>query len=252
MLEICALASGSNGNCYYIGNDTEAILIDAGIFYKRLVERLDDADLDISKIKAIFISHEHADHVQGVRVCCKKLNVPVYFNQKTFKNLPHKNQPQYVSYFEPEIPQSIGSLIITPFRKMHDAADACSFTVECQGKNIGVMTDIGIANESVQNEFSKCHAVFLETNYDKEMLWQGFYPERIKHRVDSDHGHLSNIQALELVKNCASADLKHIFLSHISKDNNTIELALQTFAEFNGRYRLIPTSREGISEVLRF
>ena len=87
MLEICALASGSNGNCYYIGNETEAVLIDAGIYYKRLVERLNEARLQKSKIKAIFISHEHSDHVQGVRVICKKLNIPIYYNQKTLKNI---------------------------------------------------------------------------------------------------------------------------------------------------------------------
>jgi phosphoribosyl 1,2-cyclic phosphodiesterase len=252
MLEICALASGSNGNCYYIGNENEAVLIDAGIYYKRLLERLEDANLDKSKIRAVFITHEHTDHVMGVSGCTKKLNIPAFFTQKTYYKAQRKHRPENVSFFETGKMQTIGKINVHPFSKMHDAADPCSFRVECQGKNIGVFTDIGLADETLQHEFSKCQIVFLETNYDKEMLWNGSYPPYIKQRVDSDFGHLSNEQALELTKKFASPELKYIFLSHISEKNNTPEQAMQTFLVLNGKYIIKPTSRAGISEVLRF
>jgi phosphoribosyl 1,2-cyclic phosphodiesterase len=252
MLEICALASGSNGNCYYIGNEKEAVIIDSGIFYKRLLERLEDANLDKSKIKAIFITHEHADHVQGVRGCCKKLQVPVYFTKKTFRKVQKRLEPDIVAFFECGEPLFIGNIVVYPFRKKHDASDPCSFRVECQQTSIGVMTDIGIVDQTLQREFSRCQIVFLETNYDRDMLWNGSYAEYIKQRVDSELGHLSNEQAHDLVKDFASSGLTHIFLSHISEQNNTVELAMQTFSDMLDKYRIIPTSREGISEVLRF
>jgi phosphoribosyl 1,2-cyclic phosphodiesterase len=250
MLEICALASGSNGNCYYIGNDNEAILIDAGIHYNRLIERLDEAKLDKSKIKAIFISHEHTDHVQGIRGCSKKLSIPGIFSQHTYFKSLKRYQPDLYAFFEEEKPYTIGGISVFPFKKQHDASDPYSFRVECNGKNIGVFTDIGEADKTLEQEFNKCQAVFLETNYDKDMLWNGGYPIYIKKRVDSSVGHLSNEQALELVKNHASPDLKTIFLSHISFSNNTHELVLKAFSCLNGKYDIKLTSRQGISEVI--
>lgn len=251
MVEICALASGSNGNSYYIGNENDAILIDAGIYYKRLLERLDDAQLDKSKIRAIFISHEHTDHIQGIRACSNKLGVPGIFSQHTFNKSRKRHQPDSFAFFEHFKAYTIGDISVYPFKKNHDASDPFSFRVECNGKNIGVFTDIGEADETLQKEFNKCDAVFLESNYDKEMLWNGSYPVYIKQRVDSTIGHLSNKQALELTQNFASDKLKYIFLSHISDVNNTYELALQTFSVLNGQYQVKLTSRQGISEVVR-
>jgi phosphoribosyl 1,2-cyclic phosphodiesterase len=251
MVEVCALASGSNGNSYYIGNEKEAVLIDAGIFYKRLNERLTEANLEKSKIKAIFISHEHADHVQGVRVTTKKLEIPAIFSRLTFQNARRRHRPDLFSYFEPGVEYKFGNISVFPFLKKHDAIEPCSFRVETGGTNIGVFTDIGQIDDTLINEFQKCDAVFLETNYDKEMLWNGQYPYYIKQRVDSDRGHLSNEQALELVQKYATPKLKHIFLSHISDCNNTYNLAKEVFSVLNGKYNILLTSREGISEIIR-
>ena len=251
MLEICALASGSNGNCYYIGNEQEAVLIDGGIYYKHLINRLKEANLDPVKIKAIYVTHEHTDHMMGVKVCSKRMYIPVYFTKKTFRHIPRKEKPDMVGFFEAGSPQFLGNLIIRPFRKMHDAADPCSFRIEFQNKNVGVFTDIGMPDESLKREFSKCDAVFLETNYDLEMLWNGTYPDYLKKRIDSDTGHLSNNQALELAQNYASPSLKYIFLSHISAENNSIERVQEIFSSLNNKYSVIPTSRHGISEVIR-
>ena len=112
MVEICALASGSNGNSYYIGNEKEAVLIDAGIYYKRLNERLEDAQLDKSKIKAVFISHEHSDHVQGVRVTTKKLGIPAIFTKQTLQNARRRHRPDLYSFFEPGVAYSFGNISV--------------------------------------------------------------------------------------------------------------------------------------------
>ncbi len=250
MIEICALASGSNGNCYYIGNENEAILIDVGIYYKRLIERLNDAGLDINKIKAAFISHEHSDHIQGARVIGKKLSIPIFYTKKTYHKSYNKNKAQYFKIFEPGIPHILGNIKIHPFSKQHDAVDPCSFRVEIDKKNIGVMTDIGESDVTLKNEFSKCDAVFLESNYDEEMLMRGIYPYHLKQRVSSSKGHLSNKQAVELVEQNASLQLKTIFLSHISANNNTPEIALETFSSLSDQYDIKLTSRNGISEVV--
>jgi phosphoribosyl 1,2-cyclic phosphodiesterase len=252
MIEICALASGSNGNSYYIGNENEAVLIDAGVYYKKLVERLDEAGLDKSKIKAIFISHEHADHIQGIKGCSKKLSVPGVFSQHTFSKIHKRHQSDLYTFFEAGKPYEIGNIKVFPFKKPHDASDPHSFRIEINGISIGVFTDIGNVNDIFAQEFNKCQAVFLETNYDKEMLWNGSYPYFLKERVDSEIGHLSNEQALELIQKNASDSLHTIFASHISNNNNTEEKVIQTLAVIKDKYNIILTSRHGISEVVRF
>jgi phosphoribosyl 1,2-cyclic phosphodiesterase len=250
MVQICSLASGSNGNCYYIGNENEAILIDAGIHYNQLIVRLKDAGLDKNKIKAIFISHEHSDHILGIRAISKKLNAPGIFSKRTFFKIADRWKPDSFSFFIPGQECNIGDIAIYPFIKKHDAAEPCSFRVELEGKNIGVLTDIGQTDETLQHEFSKCNAVFLESNYDRDMLWNGNYPYILKRRVDSDLGHLSNTQALDLTKEFASPLLKTIFLSHISASNNTIELVMKNFSVLNGRFDIKIASRHGISEIV--
>lgn len=250
MTEICALASGSNGNCYYVGNEDEAILIDAGIYYKRLTERINDSGLDINKIKAVFISHEHSDHVQGMRVISKKLGIPGIYTKQTYHKTYDKNKAQHFDFFKPGEAYQIGNFTIHPFKKSHDAKDPCSFRVEHESKNIGIMTDIGEVDETLQNEFSKCDAVFLESNYDEDMLMTGIYPYHLKQRVSSSLGHLSNEQALELAEQFASPNLKTIFLSHISAVNNTRELAMETFSHLKNRYDIKLTSRTGVSDVV--
>lgn len=250
MVQICSLASGSNGNCYYIGNEKDAILIDAGIHYNQLLVRLKEAGLGKDKIKAIFISHEHSDHIQGMRIICKKLNAPGIISKRTFFKIADRWKPDSYSFFTPGHVYKIGDISIHPFIKKHDAVEPCSFRVELEGKSIGVLTDIGEPDETLQQEFSKCDAVFLESNYDKDMLWNGHYPYILKRRVDSDLGHLSNAQALDLTKQFASPQLKTIFLSHISASNNTIELAMKNFSVLNGRFDIKLASRYGISELV--
>ncbi len=249
-LEICALASGSNGNCYYIGNDQEAILVDAGLSARQLQLRMMECRLDPQKIKAILVTHEHSDHCCGVRVLSKRLGgIPVYLTKKTFLAIRHSQQPAHVIWFEPNSPFRAGSFEIHPFTKQHDAADACSFRVSYDGRHVGVMTDIGEPCEQVRKHFSMCDAVFLETNYDEDMLWNGPYPYYLKQRVSSAFGHLSNEQAFRLVESYAGQSLKTILLSHLSAENNTPEKASSAFRPLRETYCIELTSRQAPTRV---
>ena len=249
MLEICAIASGSNGNCYYTGNEKDAILIDAGISCKQILQRMKEKDLNPAKIKAVFISHEHGDHIRGARVLAKRLQVPVYITAKTFNATYNNLQPDYPRFFTPGLEIKIGEFSIHPFLKNHDAAEPCSFRIEYAEKNIGVFTDIGEPCENVLFHLEKCNALFLETNYDEKMLWDGLYPFYLKRRIASEYGHLSNKQAFQLLNNHAGDNLECVFLSHLSKENNTAEIAFNEIQPLETRFKIKLTSRYEASEI---
>ncbi|SHI47779.1 Phosphoribosyl 1,2-cyclic phosphodiesterase [Tangfeifania diversioriginum] len=249
MLDICAIASGSNGNCYYIGNEKDAILIDAGISCKQILLRMESKGLNPKKLKAVIISHEHSDHMRGARVLAKRLNIPVWMTAKTYYATYKNMQPAYPQFFAPGSELKIGKFTIHPFLKNHDAAEPCSFRVEYSGKNIGVFTDIGEPCENVISHLGQCDVLFLETNYDEQMLTNGPYPFFLKQRISSSVGHLSNIQAVGLLETHGGANLKCVFLSHLSAENNTPELALSSFEKLGTKYDIRLTSRHEAGEV---
>ena len=249
MLEICALASGSNGNCYYVGNENTAVLIDAGLSARGIQLRLEERNLSSKKIKAIFITHEHSDHCRGARVLSKRLRIPVYLTKKTFLAIRKAVKPELVRWFVPGDSIVVGEMTVHSFSKNHDAVDACSFRVSYSGKEVGVMTDLGVACDRVIDHFSKCHAVFIESNYDEDMLMNGSYPYHLKRRVSSNYGHLSNIQSYELVNEHANENLQTVLLSHLSGENNTPEKASEAFKPLEETYQIVMTSRAKPSEV---
>jgi phosphoribosyl 1,2-cyclic phosphodiesterase len=251
MIELCALASGSNGNCYYIGNEKDAILIDAGISCKQIMTRMTEAGLDPIRVRGIVVSHEHTDHVSGVRVLSKRLGIPVWFSQGTFDALRETERPENFQIFTPGKSLNIHGFQIHTFLKNHDAAEPCSFRIEHDDWHIGVFTDIGEPCNQLKQHLRKCHALFLETNYDERMLWEGSYPFILKRRVASSHGHLSNDQAFELVRDFAGPELLHIFLSHLSGENNTPELAEEKFRPLSHRFNVSLTSRKTFSGFCR-
>ena len=251
MLEICSIASGSNGNCYYIGNHNDAVLIDAGISTKQILLRMAERGLDPRKIKALFITHEHSDHMRGARVLGKRLQIPVYITAKTFNNSYKNLRPYYPTFFTPDDVIEVGEFTIHPVLKNHDAAEPCSFRIQYQEQNIGVFTDIGEPCENVRSHLVQCDGLFLESNYDEKMLWNGHYPWHLKRRVASELGHLSNDQAFELLSRHASDKLQCVFLSHLSKENNTPEKAMETMQELSTKYEIRLASRYEASEVCR-
>ncbi len=249
MIEICAVASGSNGNCYYIGNESDAVLVDAGISFRQILVRMKEKGLDPHKIKAVFISHEHSDHMKGARVLEKKLNVPVYLTARTFNTAYRNMQPAWPKFFVPGAEIQVGAFTVFSFAKNHDASEPCSFRIEHQGKNVGIFTDIGEPCENVVSHLELCDALFLETNYDEDMLINGSYPWYLKKRIASPVGHLSNIQAVKLLRENAGAHLKCVFLSHLSAHNNTPELAVNACKELTARFEIRLTSRTTPADV---
>jgi len=248
-LYITSLNSGSNGNCYYIANESEAVLVDVGISCREVERRMSRLGLSMNKVKAIFISHEHTDHIRGLEVVSRKYSLPVYITKGTLNNCRLNLEENLINSFKAYSEINIGKLIVTAFPKFHDAADPHSFIIEGNDTRIGVFTDIGTACKDVVKNFKQCHAVFLEANYDDEMLENGHYPFYLKKRIRSEHGHLSNKQALDLFLAHRHDSMSHILLSHLSKDNNCPKLAHELFEKHAGNTYITVASRYEESKV---
>lgn len=254
-MKIASLASGSNGNCYYLESGDDAVLIDAGVSRKQIIERMNRLGLSLFKLRGVFISHEHSDHIHGSDVFARKHAAQIFITQKTYEAYGRIINDGSVTFFLPGQKVRLGSLCVHPFLKSHDAVQPCSFSVSSGDRNVAVMTDIGSHCENVIEHLQNADAVFLESNYDEQMLKTGPYPAHMKRRIASDVGHLSNVQAARLALLHASSRLRHVFLSHLSANNNTPELALATFKETIGkRTDLKPdvriASREKESDVV--
>ncbi|AQG79075.1 MBL fold metallo-hydrolase [Spirosoma montaniterrae] len=248
-LSIASLNSGSNGNCYYIGNEHEAVLIDAGISCRETERRMARLKLSMDMVKAIFISHEHTDHVRGVAILAKKYQLPVFITRQTLQRTglsPERLQLRPLNAYQPV---SIGELSVLAFPKRHDAVDPHSFVISCRGATVGVFTDIGQPCDHLTRHFQQCHAVFLEANYDEQMLEQGRYPFFLKQRIRGGDGHLSNQQALTLFRDYRPASMSHVLLSHLSKDNNCPQLVLEQFAPHQQNTTVVVASRFEETEV---
>lgn len=228
-LFITSIASGSNGNCYYIGTNSEAVLVDAGISCREIENRMARLALSLKNVKAVFVSHEHSDHIQGLAVLAKKWKLPVYITTNTLRvgRVPLHDHP--VFSFRCSEPVTVGSFTVIPFSKAHDAADAHSFVITSNGVKVGVFTDIGAPCANLVRHFSECDAAFLEANYDEQMLAQGHYPVHLKNRIRGGLGHLSNRQALELFKTHKPPFMSHLVLAHLSKNNNCPTLVQRLF-----------------------
>ncbi|GAB2556242.1 MBL fold metallo-hydrolase [Spirosoma areae] len=242
-LFITSLNSGSNGNCYYIGNDREAILIDAGISCRETEKRMERLGLSLDTVKAIFVSHEHSDHIRGIPNLARKYQLPVFITPGTLQNarFPLKLFP--IRALRGYEPVRVGDLCITAFPKLHDACDPHSFLITCQGTRVGVFTDIGAPCEHVIHHFSQCHAAFLEANYDEDLLENGRYPYFLKQRIRGGKGHLSNQQALDMFRMHKPAFMSHVLLSHLSKDNNCPQLAKALFTPHSDTTEVVVASR---------
>lgn len=250
-LFISSLNSGSNGNCYYVGNNNEAVLVDVGISCKEVEKRMLRSNLSMNKVKAIFISHEHSDHIKGVQVLSKKYSLPVYITSLTLKNSRLVLEDHLINSFKGYEPIKIGGLAVTPFPKRHDASDPFSFIVEGNGVKIGVLTDIGSACQHVIENFKQCHAAFLEANYDEGLLESGYYPYYLKQRIRSDRGHLSNKQALELFVNHKPEFMSLVILSHLSKDNNCPVIVKDLFTQHASQTQVVIASRLQETDVFQ-
>lgn len=248
-LHIASLNSGSNGNCYYVGNDDEAILVDTGISCRETEKRMLRLGLSMSNVKAIFISHEHTDHVRGLPTLSAKYNLPVYITQGTLNGCRFNIREELIRPLSSTQTIAVGGLEVTSFLKIHDASEPHSFLVSCGSTKVGVFTDIGAACDQLIFHFKQCHAAFLETNYDDELLSKSAYPYFLKQRISGGKGHLSNKQALDIFVNHRPSHMTHLLLSHLSKDNNNPDLVHSLFSEHAGNVEIVVASRFVETEV---
>lgn len=248
-LFISSLNSGSNGNSYYIGNDKEAILVDAGISCRTIEKRLKNLELDIHLIKAIFISHEHTDHIKGVETLTRKYNIPVYISKQTYQHSGLTLAKENLFHFVHDDVIRIGDISLHAFSKTHDAIDPFSFYVDDHEVRVGVFTDLGVCCDHLIKSFHSCHAAFLEANYDEQMLETGSYPFHLKRRISGGKGHLSNRQAFKLFTEHRQEFMSHLILAHLSENNNDPKIVEQLFKSDCGNVNVFVASRHEASPV---
>lgn len=227
MFEVSVLASGSSGNCFFIGTDKGDILIDAGISCRQTYCRLDKIGKSINDIKGIFITHEHIDHIKGLDTISKRFNIPVFVNRGTIEN-SFIDMGEF-NLFKTGQEVDLNGLKILPFSKSHDAAEPVSFLIRNGTKKISIITDAGFCCDNIKNSLKESELIILESNHDLEMLRNGPYPAFLKQRILGEKGHLSNYEAGLAVLENANKKLQHVLLAHLSLNNNTPQRAMQTF-----------------------
>ena len=254
MLNFCSLYSGSSGNSLFVETENTKVLIDAGMSCKKIEEGLQSIEIDPSSIDAILVTHEHSDHVKGLGTISKKFDIPVYSTQKTFDTMPiqtEKLKEKNIKIINPSEKFSINDLEIQPFSIPHDAADPCGFNIsKNSSQQISIATDIGHMTKSIVNMLEGSQFILLESNYDTEVLKCCAYPYKLKTRIASDIGHLSNTMAGKtisyLLKN---GNLSTAMLGHLSKESNFPELAYRTvideiISNNNDNFNLSVASRD--------
>lgn len=232
-MRLCSIASGSSGNCIYVGSDNTHLLVDTGISKKRIEEGLKQLDIKGEELDGILITHEHADHIQGLGVFSRKYEIPVYATPGTIQGIRNYKSLGKVPdglFKEIQIDKefSVGDIKVNPFMISHDANEPSGYRLEHDGKSIAVATDLGKYDQYTVNALKGVNALLLESNHDIHMLEVGPYPYYLKQRVMGDRGHLSNELSGRLLCDILHENLKHVLLGHLSKENNYAELAYET------------------------
>jgi len=232
MKGFCPLASGSKGNCIYFGTGNTKILIDAGLSTKQIKLRLYEIGVDIEDIDAILVTHEHSDHIQGLRVMAYKMGIPVFANQETAKGIvAHYHDCPKFKIFSTGETFEFGDLEIHPFSIQHDTLDPVAFTIKVDGMKLGFCTDLGFVTSLVRNKLQECDYLYVEANHQPSMVHAAPRPMHYKQRVLGRSGHLSNEACAELLCQVSHGGLKHVHLAHLSEECNAPEVALNVIRE---------------------
>lgn len=232
MLELCAIASGSSGNCVCVGSDNTHLLIDAGVSGKRIENGLNEIELKASEMQGILVTHEHTDHIAGLGVLARRYGIPIFATEKTIDAIVNTKSVGKIDdgLFQAITPGrrfSIGELTINPISISHDAADPVAYKVINGDKKVAVVTDLGNYNQAIVDELQGLDALLLEANHDIKMLQMGAYPYPLKRRILGDRGHLSNERSGQLLSELLHDDFGTVVLGHLSKENNYEELAYE-------------------------
>ena len=259
-MRLCSIASGSSGNCIYVGSDSTHILIDAGISGKKTEEGLKELDLSMRDIDGIFITHEHSDHIAGLGVLTRKYEIPIYATKGTIEAIRNtaaagRIPEELFHEVRPDEKVIIKDMICNPMRISHDAAEPVAYRISHGRKKAAVVTDLGNYNDYTVESLRGMDVLLLEANHDINMLQVGPYPYYLKQRILSDRGHLSNERAGQLLCRLLHDKLQAVVLGHLSKENNMPELAYEavrvevTMAETGFKINDIPMQVARRSEV---
>lgn len=254
-MEITVLGSGSGGNSSIIKHKDTTILIDAGFVYKELVSKMEAKGINAYDINAIFITHEHGDHIRGVGKFMKKQLTTLYLTEKTYRAFNNKiksdigNKRTFLTY---NVGVKVGDLSVKCFPVSHDAVDAVGYVVEDGSKKLSYITDLGYVTPPVKENLSDCDAIVIESNHDLTMLRNSSYHLVLKQRISGPKGHISNAGAAKLISEVNSDKLKNVFLTHLSDENNTPEVAMYTmqkaFNESDNKPKVIVTLQDESTE----
>lgn len=250
-----SFGSGSSGNCCYLGTRNAGILIDAGILTETVVDTLKENGIKMENIVGICLTHDHGDHVKyAYNIVRKHKHMKVYCTNRVVNGMlrKHNISKRIKDYHSPifkEIPFKLGDFEITAFDVPHDGDDNMGFFVRHGDKNFVVATDLGAISERARHYISQAHYLMIEANYDKEMLIKGTYPDYLKRRIQTDRGHMDNVETAAFLSEIYTPQLKYIFLCHLSNDNNTPEIALNTISKaLKDRGLAIGTAQETIED----
>lgn len=226
-MRFCLLGSGSSGNAVLIATRDSKILIDNGLSFKQLTLRAAAIGESLDNLKAVFVTHEHSDHVAGVGILARKIDVPVYMTRDTFPALPQTvGAIPKVRFVEAGEETVLNGLSVGSFSVSHDAADPVSYIVEYEGLKLGIAADMGQPSELVRRRLAGSHGLILESNYCPNLLRRGPYPPMVQQRIRGRQGHLSNSTMCSLLAHLLHDALRVVVLVHISAENNTHDLAL--------------------------
>ncbi len=262
-MKVCCIASGSSGNCVYINEGDTHILVDAGVSRKRIVDSLKQINVTPDMLTGIFVTHEHIDHIKGIKILEKMYNIDLYATNGTFDGI-RKNcndilldsDKMHVIHADEEV--VLNDLTILPFNISHDANEPVGFTIESQtNRKFSIVTDLGKYDDYTLNHVKDSEMLYVEANYDESMIETGPYPYHLKRRIQSERGHLSNVDSGNLICDVLSDRLKIICLAHLSKENNMPEIACETvkctFWERTGMqelpFQLFAAKRNEMSEM---
>lgn len=257
MIGFCPLASGSKGNCIYLGTEQVKILIDAGLSTKAIQLRLSEIGISLKEIDAILITHEHTDHIQGLKLLAFKYGIPVIANHETAKGIvdTFHDCPRF-KIFSTGNTFAFGDLLIHPFSIPHDTPDPVGFTIETCGLKLGFCTDLGFVTPLIEKQLHGCDYIYLESNHEPAMVHASSRPMVYKQRVLSKTGHLSNGECGNLLSKIAHTKLKNVHLAHLSSECNSPEKAIFVIQEILQGYGIqLPlciASQDKISQAVYF
>ncbi|MBQ7470944.1 MAG: MBL fold metallo-hydrolase [Prevotella sp.] len=256
MLRFISLGSGSSGNCYLLYTENDALIIDVGVGTRMLKKRLREAGLSMNNIHAVLITHDHADHVKSVGAVSKDYLLPVYATRKVHVGIEHnycvrhKIAPERTMIIEKDVWLQLGEFRVMPFDVPHDSADNVGYKIEAEGVTFCVMTDVGHVTDRMKQMIGEADYLVIEANYDEEMLTAGPYPEHLKARIASPLGHMSNRVCGNVLAENATERLKHVWLCHLSEENNHPELARKTVEQVLRSYGIV-AGKDFLLDVLK-